>query len=190
MSLFSWHEHPDPWYGEGMKNVIVCAGLLLMSWGCLSGEEVKPDWRVEIVPSRHTEGKGAVLYAKKPIDVFYVVLHNQSGRDLRVWRDWCPWGYDNLSLTAEVDGGEKIQITRVPNKWSKTYPDAALVKAGKSYVYEVHLGGKTWVGADKITDKPFKLTVTFKVLKTPESTEKNVWVGKAVSQPGTVTLRR
>ncbi|MFK7912030.1 MAG: hypothetical protein AB8F34_15725 [Akkermansiaceae bacterium] len=152
--------------------------------------KAKADWRIEVVPSRNSNGKGAVLYAKKPLDVFYVVLHNQSGKDQKVWRDWSPWGYDNLSFTAHVGDGEEVRVTRLPNNWDKSYPDAALVKAGSCYVFEIHLAGKTWKGYKEIGAKPFKLSVVFKVTATAESKEKGVWTGELKSSPIQVTLRR
>lgn len=178
-----------------IKNPVCAVLLCLLAVMSLSADEgaKQPDWRIELVPGRNSEGKGAVLYAKKPLDVFYVVLHNQSGRDLKVWRDWCPWGYDNLSFVVDPGdgGGREMKITRKPNNWGKSYPDAALVKAGACYVYPVHLAGKTWKGTDAIPDaKPVKLAVVFRVPATPESKQKNVWVGEVVSKPVQVTLRK
>ncbi len=174
-------------------NKIVCVVVvsLLTNAGVFAdSEKTLPDWRIEVVPSRNSVGKGAVIYAKKSLDVFYVVLHNQSGKDLKVWRDWCPWGYNNLSLTAEQEGGRKVSITRVPNDWDQSYPDAALVKAGQCYVYEIRLAGKTWKGIEKISEKPFKLSVTFKVQETAEAKQKKVWIGEVTSNPVPVTLRK
>ncbi|MGB0775989.1 MAG: hypothetical protein ACPGUY_09085 [Akkermansiaceae bacterium] len=171
-----------------MKLPIVCACFLL-SMVALSAAAEKV-WKLEIVPSRNSKGKGAILYAKKPQDNFYIILHNVSGREQRVWRDWCPWGYDNLSLIAELDNGKKVTLTRTPNKWDKTYPDAALIPAGKSYVFAVRLAGKTWSGLEKLNAAPFKLTVRYRIKASPEAKQKRVWVGEAQSVAETFTLRK
>ena len=173
-----------------MKFPIVCVLVVVLVVSFSSVLLAGPDWRVELVPSRNSEGKGAVLYAKKPLDKFYIVLHNISGKDQRVWRDWCPWGYDNLSLLAEVADGKTIPITVKPKAWDKAYPDAALVKKGKSYVFEIHLAGNVWQGAEKLPQTPFKLTVRYEVKDSPESKEKHVWVGKVSSEPIQVTIRK
>ena len=164
---------------------VVCL-LVSLSTSVVAGQ----DWRIELVPSRHSEGKGAVLYATKSLDKFYIVLHNTSGKDQRLWRAWCPWGYENFSLVAELESGEKINLTRPPKKWGKSYPDAALVGAGKSYVFEIHLGGSTWMGTKKLPQSPFKLTVSYQIPPTPEAEQKHVWTGKVSSHPLTVTLRQ
>ena len=160
-------------------------------WLNAGQEDGKADWRMEIVPSRNSVGKGPVLYAKKPLDVFYVVLHNQSGKDLKLWREWCPWGYDNLSFVAELEDGGKVSLTRKPKKWGRAYPDAVLVKKGACYIYEVHLAGETWRGTGQLpNDKAVKLAVSFKVAETPESLKKKVWVGAVKSKSVSVTIRK
>ena len=120
--------------------------LLAIFWPCSLSAEPKADdgiWKIEIVPSRYSKHNGAVLYAAKPLDQFYIVLRNVSGKDQRVWRDWYSWGYDNLSLEVDLAGGSSVMLRKAPKEWGKNYPDSALVPAGKSYVFEVHLKGKS-----------------------------------------------
>jgi hypothetical protein len=173
-----------------MKIPSVCVIVVILATCLSSSVLAAPDWRVELIPSRNSEGKGAVLYAAKPMDKFYIVLHNISGKDQRVWRDWCPWGYENLSLLAEIEGGKKVSLTVKPKEWDKAYPDSALVRVGKSYVFEVHLAGNIWQGAEKLPETAFKLTVIYEVKATEGSKQKRVWTGKVISDPATVTLRQ
>lgn len=147
-------------------------------------------WKIEVVPSRYSKNKGAVLYAKKPVDRFYVILHNVSGENQRVWREWCSWGYNNLSMQAELADGSKVSLSKKPKEWGKNYPDAALVPAGKSYVFEVHLAGSTWQGLEKLPKDPFELTVSYRTKSSPEAVSKKVWTGNAVSKALTVTARQ
>ncbi|MCP5536683.1 MAG: hypothetical protein H7A51_10715 [Akkermansiaceae bacterium] len=172
-----------------MKIPGVCVLVVVVAVS-LSSLAHAADWRVELVPSRHSEGKGQVLYATKPLDKFYIVLHNTSGQDQRVWRDWCPWGYHNLSLHAELDNGKKVLLTTATKNWGRSYPDAALVRAGKSYVFEVHLAGKVWKGLEELPGSAFKLTVVYEVKETAESKQKHVWTGKVSSEAVTVTVRK
>lgn len=185
-----------------MKSVRVCSVAFLLSVYLLATATATTtafaggDWEIELVPSRNSAGKGAVLYATKPLDKFYIVLHNTSGKDQHVWRDWCPWGYENFTLHAALADGRKVVLSRTLKKWDKSYPDAALVRAGKSYVFEVHLAGRTWkggkdgVGLEELSATPFKLTVVYQVPVTEESAQKHVWTGKVSSKPMTVTIRR
>lgn len=143
-----------------------------------------------MVPSRYSKGKGAVLYATKSIDKFYIVLHNISGKDQRIWRDWCSWGYENLSLSAKLADGRVVSLTKTAKKWTKNYPDAALVPEGESYVFEVHLSGKTCQGVKDFPKESCKLSITYQIQKSAEATEKKVWVGKVVSKPLTVSVRQ
>ena len=173
-----------------MKYPSVCVLVVLLAVGLSSVASAAPDWRVELVPSRNSEGKGAVLYATKPMDKFYIVLHNVSGKDQRVWRDWCPWGYGNLSLTAELDSGKKVMLSVKPKNWDKSYPDAALVRAGKSYVFEIHLAGNIWKSLECLPKSAFKLTVGYQIKESPEAKQKHVWTGKVSSAPMMVVIRR
>ncbi|BDS05709.1 hypothetical protein NT6N_07490 [Oceaniferula spumae] len=175
-----------------MKSLLLCCSLILSSVQVFAEKQKKTSkvWEVELVPSRSSEGKGAVLYATKPLDRFYIVLRNVSGKDQRVWREWCSWGYDNVRLTAELEDGTKVTLTKAPKDWDKNYPDAFLVPAGQPYVIEVHLAGAIWKGVDKLPKTPFKLTVTYEIKKTPEAEQKKVWTGSAASKPLTVTLRQ
>ncbi len=145
------------------------------------------------------EHRNIKVDATKPLDKFYIVLHNTSGKDQHVWRDWCPWGYENLALHAELANGSEVALSRTSKEWDKSYPDAALVRAGESYIFEVHLAGSTWKGGqeakgvkgiEKLPAVPFKLTVVYQVPVTAESTQKHVWTGKVTSKSMTVTIRR
>lgn len=172
-----------------MKSSRVCSVVFLLALHLSSTALAGSDWRLELVPSRNSVGKGSILYATKPLDKFYIVLHNTSRRDQHVWRDWCPLGYENLGLRAKLADGSEVTLSRTPKKWDKFYPDAALVRAGQSYVYEVHLAGSTWKGIEKLPKEPFELTVVYQVPVTKESAEKHVWTGKVTSESMTVTIR-
>ena len=173
-----------------MKFSRVCSAVFLLAVYLSPTAFAGGDWRLELVPSRNSVGKGGILYATKPLDKFYIVLHNTSGKDQHVWRDWCPLGYENLGLHAKLADGSEVTLSRTPKKWDKSYPDAALVCAGKSYVYEVHLAGSTWKGIEKLPKEPFTLTVVYQVPVTEESTQKHVWTGKVTSEPMKVSIRR
>jgi len=172
--------------------ISICLLVLTLCIPAVSAEkaEVSATWKIEVVPSRYSKNNGAVLYATKPADQFYIILHNVSGKDQKVWRDWCSWGHNNISMEAELADGSKVVLKKSPKKWGKNYPDASLVPAGKSFVFEVHLAWKPWQGVDKLPKEPFKLTVKYQIKASPEATEKKVWLGTVTSKPLTVTIRQ
>ncbi|MBK1829801.1 hypothetical protein JIN77_03630 [Verrucomicrobiaceae bacterium R5-34] len=171
---------------------IVCFSVWALLLSALAAEEAKPaaDWRIELVPSRYSTGKGAVLYATKPLDTFYIILHNTSGKDLRLWRDWCSWGYDNLRLEATLADGQVVRLSKRAKEWDKNYPDVFTVAAGKSYVLEVHLGGQLWQGVKQLPEEPFQLVVHYQIDPSKEGERRKIWIGKLRSEPLTVTLRQ
>lgn len=179
---------------EDVRYVVMCRlllCLLLLPLSCLSAPEDELDWEIEIVPSRNSHGKGNVIYTRKPLNVFYVVARNRSGRDLKLWRDWSPWGYNNLSFDVELKDGRKVRLERKLGELTKSYPDATLVKAGHSYVYKIELAVATWKGVENVpVDTPVKLVAVLNIKETPESKEKKVWTGKNSSEKVVVTLRR
>src|SRR5947208_270066 len=58
---------------------------------------------VRIVPTDFDE-TGRVIEMNRPSQHFYVVATNVSGQSIRLWREWCSWGYYNL--TFQVTGRE------------------------------------------------------------------------------------
>jgi hypothetical protein len=59
---------------------------------------------VRIVPTSNTEklGPGIELYG--PEQHFHVVITNASGGPIRLWREWCRWGYFNLAFVVAEEG--------------------------------------------------------------------------------------
>jgi hypothetical protein len=74
---------------------------------------------------------------------FYVVVTNTNDAPVKLWREWCSWGYYNLSF--EIDqGGNKVEVKKKPRGWKKNFPDAQELKPGDSYVIPVSFDPDTW----------------------------------------------
>jgi hypothetical protein len=52
---------------------------------------------VRIVPTSYREKTGRAIELRRPSEHFYVVVTNVSGEPIRLWKEWCSWGYFNLS---------------------------------------------------------------------------------------------
>src|SRR5262245_12383625 len=51
-------------------------------------------------------------------EVFHVVITNVSEQPVRLWREWCSWGYFNLRFEAEV-GGRTLLLAKKPRGWTR-----------------------------------------------------------------------
>ena len=67
---------------------------------------------VRIVPM-HTEENGhRSIELYMPSQHFYVVVTNVSREPLKLWREWCSWGYSNLSFQTIGPAGKTILIKK------------------------------------------------------------------------------
>ena len=139
---------------------------------------------VRILPM-HTDEKGnRSIELYMPSQHFYVVVTNVSRDPLKLWREWCSWGYYNLSFQTTGPGGKTILIKKKPMEWTKNYPDWTLISPGDAMVFEVSLDEETWENSPlpaRNKNRDVKLTAVFEVRPDGESKQHGVWTGKAES---------
>lgn len=110
---------------------------------------------------------------------FPVVVTNVSKSPVKLWRDWCSWGYDNVGLVYE-DGDKDVEIRKVPGEWGKNYPDAAEIAPGESMIFTVTLDDKKWENLKFLADhvnKKVKLRVTYHIKPDEDTAKLGVWTG-------------
>jgi len=116
------------------------------------------------------------LQAGGPFDT---VVTNLSPEPIRVWRDWCSWGYFNLSL--EFRSGERTWLaTKKVPIWTINYPDEAELAAGESIVFKVVLN-EDWQDLppwDEFIGNVLEMRVLYAIEEDKQSTEIDVWLGK------------
>ena len=69
---------------------------------------------VRVVPTSYREETGRAIQLYRPSQHFHVVVTNVSDESVRLWREWCSWGYFNLSfrVTDEEGGPVEVPISR------------------------------------------------------------------------------
>jgi hypothetical protein len=163
-------------------------------------------WQLVAVPQ--TTGKdGAVLNIKEP---FQVNLNNTSLHDLKVWKEWCSWGYFNLSFEFTGQDGEVVAVTKGGMMiWYGNMPDGLVVQPGCAYSIMVNLSGnnpigkKEWTGVEALQGKMTMRAIysnskeftiggkpTSKAASDLDKQVNSAWFGTVKSEPIPVTIVR
>jgi len=165
------------------------------------------DWSIDVVPQNSRDGVQYIsLY-----DPFQVVLTNTTDHDLMVWKEWCSWGYFNLSFEFANKDGKVIKIAKDTNEeWTKNGPDGFVVKPGKHFVLSVTLVNRDkasdkWIGTEKL-DGGMTIKAIYKNTndafpgekpppqnKIPHDRQKYIdsaWIGQVESEPMQITIVR
>ncbi len=138
-----------------------------------------PEFLVGIA-SPQRDGKRTISFSKG----FPVVITNLSNRPLGVWREWCSWGYYNLTFEARTHDGRKVRLSRKQKSWTRNGPDYWMLAPEESVIRQIVLTSKEWKGIEDLQLKgatPLFLSVVMEVPTTDQSKEKGVWNGKVVS---------
>ena len=183
------------------KNSIFVSFLLILSL-CLittmpttSSAESDPTGNisVHIVPTRFGATGGRSIEVADPSQHFYVVLTNAGKAPVRLWREWCSWGYFNLSFVTKNQHGVIVKIVKHERAWDKNYPDWTIVSPGESMVVEVTFDKSAWNDAplpEAGTNRSMELTAVFEIPNSPEAKTNGVWTGRVTSAANTYTLYR
>ncbi len=109
---------------------------------------------------------------------FTVVVTNTSAKPVRVWRDWCSWGYFNLSLGFEDGDAERV-VEKEQRGWNKNYPDAAELAPGESILFPVTLTNEVWkdLGLKDRVGRKVKMRVRYCVPPDDDAVKLGVWAG-------------
>ena len=116
---------------------------------------------------------------------FHVVVRNNSTHPVSFWREWCSWGYFNLSFEATDENGKTWTIKKKDRGWNKNYPDFCTVDANGDFVIDVTLKPDTWETppqAEAGKSKTVTLRAIYQVGETEEAKKNGVWTGKVVSE--------
>lgn len=148
---------------------------------------------LHIVPTRHDDkiGRSIELYGQGRH--FHVVVTNVSDRPLRLWRDWCSWGYFALSFVATGEDGRRVTIRKKDREWSKNFPDSILVPPGEHLVLEVSFDDSIWQDTplpEPSRSRAVKLQAVYEIQPDEETAKRGVWTGQVRSTSETYTLWR
>jgi len=116
---------------------------------------------------------------------FYVLLTNVSGKPVRVWQEWCSWGYYSLQCEVFREDGTKHLLKKKPTNFYMNFPDFVELQPGESVVWNVELyplgwEGLSWLPKDRV--EHVKLRAIYTTSVDQDSKEYGVWTGQAASE--------
>ena len=179
-----------------MRPTVAVAFALLasLSMRSLSAEPEAPSpIAVRIVPSRHDEKLGRAIELYRPSDHFHVVVTNVSDRRVKLWREWCGWGYANLSFIVIGDDGRSVTVSKKPKAWRKNYPDSIIVDPGEQMVFEVNFDELIWQNSplpEHNRSRTVKIEAVYTIQADKETKELGVWTGQVSSTSEAYTIAR
>ncbi len=178
----------------GRLGAIAC---LLLTLSMPGDETIKePPTRpvsIRIVPSAFREKTGRSIELHQPSQHFYVVVTNTSGEPIRLWREWCSWGYFNLSFVVTGEGEKAVAVTKKPRGWDRNVPDWSIVPPGGHMVFEVAFDEAIWQNAPLPAGgrpRAIEMKAIYEVPADDEARKHGVWSGRIVSPEETYTIYR
>ena len=115
---------------------------------------------LEIEPTHVTKAGASIkLGADNP--EFYVVIRNTSSTPMKVWKEWCSWGWYNMSFQIERAKGKSFKITKGRHIWTWNFPDSAIILPHESFVWPVTFNDDWDLPAGFDSSDPVRLTAIF-----------------------------
>jgi len=156
-------------------------------------EEKAPDpITVRIVPESLDERGEREILLLPPPRHFHVVLTNVAKEPIRLWREWCSWGYSTLSFEATDQSGKTVNIMKKPREWNNNYPDWTIIPPGDHMVFDVTLNESIWKNVplpEAGKSRVVKLKAIFEIPNDKYAKEKKVWTGRVASPEYTYIMR-
>jgi hypothetical protein len=124
---------------------------------------------------------------------FPVVVRNESDAPLGVWREWCSWGWFQLTFVVTDASGESFVVRKKERGWRKNYPDAWRLAPGEPLVLTPRLSdGDVWENADrlaKLRDSAVTVQAVFTAEAGEDSRGQAVWSGRVESAARSYRVR-
>lgn len=178
-----------------MKSMPMIVLVVLMANGLTLSEEQGPQTAiaVRIVSPDRTRGDGPQLITlNQPSQHFHVVVTNVSGKPIRLWREWCSWGYYMLSFRVTDENGKVTEVKKGPCEWKKNYPDWTTLQPGDHMVYEVSFDERTWpdVALEQGKARQVRMSAVIEVKPDMDSEREDVWTGTVASPERSYTIAK
>jgi ankyrin repeat protein len=122
---------------------------------------------------------------------FQVRLTNRSSRPIRLWKEWCRFGYEALSFRAKDGSGQSSLMKkkpRSPSDWENKPPKTITLPPGGAFSWEVTPSGiwgeREWKNVpEPNTGRPVQFQAIFQIQPTKVAKKYGVWTGKVTSEP-------
>lgn len=133
-----------------------------------------------------------------------IVFLNQGSKPLRIWKEWCSWGWFNLTFEIKRRG-KTVTLGRGGREWAINFPDFWTLAPKQALVRYVTLGssgedewdewgpldGEDWDWRDILSPGEHKMRfrAIYEVHEDKESKENGVWSGKVTSEEHEYVIR-
>jgi hypothetical protein len=170
--------------GHGVT--IVFTLIAVQASAALATDSPPAQLSVQIVPASSHPRSGRWLYLSDDGSRhFHVVLTNASKEPIRLWEEWCGWGYFSLSFEARDSKGKVVVISKKPRGWDKNFPCPVELAAGEQWVVNVGLEPAIWENSPLAGDSgkaTTRLKAIYEIREDGATRKEKVWTGK-VSSP-------
>jgi hypothetical protein len=179
-----------------MTKVLFAAFLVLISFfGPPSMAQQVPSGAlaIRIEPTGGVQPGGQAVSLFDASRHFSVVLTNIGATPIRLWQDWCSWGYFNLSFEMNERNGRHVTISRKMKVWEKNFPDWTTIAAGGELVIDVAFDPTIWHNAPALgtaKQQTIRLRAVYESAEGKDAREHKVWTGKIASPENTYALFR
>ncbi len=156
----------------------------------------KPPFSIDVaIPLRNKSSRIRINSNSKSINNirshFNVVLTNNTDKPIKLWQEWCSWGYYNLSFEIIDATGKKHTLTKGDMVWTANFPDTLTIPPHKHRVIDVYFDptpqsgvGSGWkmdslLKAIKVNrnNRDIKMRPVFQIMPDNDSKEHKVWTG-------------
>ncbi len=112
----------------------------------------------------------------------HVVVSNSADIPVRLWRQWCFWGYNSLEFELQGPDGKLRRIWKQGRSWHANFPDWWTLPPGELWVIDVYLMPTIW-RLDPLQDllgreTDVRIRPVFSITPDDEATKHRVWTGR------------
>jgi hypothetical protein len=179
-----WHERC--FFNGLLALAMTAAGLAAPAF--TAGDAPKPELTVSIAAPENHGSRSIII--NQPDSHFHVVVTNVSDKPQKLWREWCSWGYYDLSFKCINSLGEESVVVKQPREWTKNYPDWQSIPPGESLVIDVY-PSRDWKDFPlpaKGKEIKVRLQAVYEIKPDEQTKKEGVWTGKVESQMQEYTI--
>jgi hypothetical protein len=175
---------------NGIKVFLPSFTIFLLLAGALSakGDEAASVLSVQIRGNDNKEPQ----FGKRIHNEMHFVVFAQT-KLVKVFQEWCSWGYYTRSFVATEGSAPSLQytFTRGPQSWSKNFPATHEIKPGEFLVTNIDFCDGSWRVSPKLPKRDIVLELTGRLLipVDKESKELGVWTGEQKTNALEVIIR-
>ena len=115
---------------------------------------------------------------------FYILLTNVSKRPVRVWQEWCSWGYYSLQFEVFGKDGKRHLLKKKLTSFYANFPDYVELLPRGSVVWRVELFPPLWEDLSWLTTNRAEhvtLRAIYSVTADEDSKQYGIWAGHTSS---------